>query len=364
MAADDGARRLVTRWGLLLALPVFLSSNSVLPVQSAPSGASPMQTTAPRAVLRALVELPGCFLPQEPFEPWSPDGRYLIVRNMQGVHLLDRTLLKVRPRLILAEPRPAAFAWSPDSRWLLCKTEEDRSGIASLVAMSVDGARSIPILQRTKVSSILFWGSDGHVYSWSKNNFSRETLDLPKEINLRGPFERTTKLIRVSSLGLRRLESDAHGLHDERAIAPGSISDLSTAYPRASFPDGRRFLILIDQYQGSSYSAVINDEGRVLHLLGKKSFDPDQIYATSVTPDGRFIIGFRSVEAGDQGVVGAPIFLVDPQGTWIVRVEGGFNGSYPRCSPKEYVLAFEDPVAGKVVVCSLNVQGHDRHRVH
>jgi hypothetical protein len=141
-------------------------------------------------------------------------------------------------------------------------------------------------------------------------------------------------------------------LQEERWARGVDRTHVDLVAPEGSFPDGLRFLATIHQHGRMPYTAIIDRDGHVLRELG----DHATFYGTSVSRDGRYVIGFREIGSpvGDD-IVGAPLYLSDANAKWVIPVEGGFHGLWPRFSPKDFLLAFANPATGHVHVGTLDV---------
>jgi len=298
--------------------------------------------------------------PNSAVDPWSPNGKFITLHGADGLYVFDITHPVEPPRRVLAQRTPY-HAWSPDGRWLLCRTQSDeewRRGLSSLVAVPVDSGESVTLVAKADIGLPFLWGSDGKIHFWYGDTGGRRDLDPPPTWRNQNPLphpSRTT-LLWVPQRGysrgaLRRFTPELHAEATTSGLARPSIE---LVWQEAAFPDGQRFLVNIHERGRSPYTAIVDLEGRVLRELGSSHYASDGLTGTSVSPDGRYVLGFRTSYAGED-IAAAPLYLADPGGAWIIPVDGGFNGLWPRFSPKDYVLAFEDPVTGYVYVGTLAI---------
>jgi hypothetical protein len=119
------------------------------------------------------------------------------------------------------------------------------------------------------------------------------------------------------------------------------------------FPGGKRFLVLIYPKTSEVYSAVIDDRGRIVARLGTSTRE-DPFSASSLSGDGRFVIGSRAFDDGEV-ITRAELILTDPAGAWRVPVAGSGMAVNPKFAPNGYVFCYEDPRNGAVHVAELEI---------
>ena len=85
---------------------------------------------------------------------------------------------------------------------------------------------------------------------------------------------------------------------------------------------------------------------------------------TSVSSDGRFLAGFRTVEDGHE-VRSCAVYLSDVEGNWVVRIEGAPEAIRPHLSREGWWLAMECCAAGQIHVGELEITSQaDSARSH
>lgn len=297
-------------------------------------------------------------------DPWSPNGRFLALHRLggplDGLHVFDVTRPAEPPRRVLAQIAPY-YTWSPDGGWLLCRVRSDaqwRKGLSSLVAIPVDSGEAVTLVANGDVGLPFLWATNGKIYYWYGDTDQRRELEPPAGWRAENPLPHPP---RMSMLWIPPTGHEGGTLlrfapELQEAAIPGAMDRWRVHFvsPQAAFPDGQRFLVNIQERGRSAYTAIIDRNGQVLHEFGTSHFAPDGLSGSSVSPDGRYVIGCRGIESGD-AITGAPLYLAESGGAWIIPVDGGFHGLWPRFSPKDYFLAFEDPVTGHVHVGTLEV---------
>jgi hypothetical protein len=316
----------------------------------------------PHATLRPVIELPPDWsLGNTAVDPWSPNGRYVALRRSDGLYVLDLDHLGSPPRQVLDRIVPY-HVWSPDGNWLLCRVqtpEEWAKGFHSLVAVPVDSGVPEAVIEKADIGPFV-WASDGRIHFWYRNGPARGMLQAPVTWQIRNPLPQVMKSTLVwipqSKTSRGRLRRFTAELREDTATTALSGPGVRLVSPNQAFNDGSRFLVSIHEDGKKSYSAVVDRDGKVLNRLAGTGAAAG-VMPTSVSPDGRYVIGYAEDSVGES-VTAAPLFLGDSANSWWVRVDSDLNGVNPRFSPSAYLLAFEDPVSGKVHVCAIEINAN------
>lgn len=301
-------------------------------------------------------------LPNSAVDPWSPNGRFLALQRAGELYVYDMSRPGEAPRRVLAQNVPY-LAWSPDGGWLLCRVqsgEEQQKDLFSLIAVPVDSGGPVTVVAHADVGPFL-WGSDGKIYFWHLHADARRELDGPPAWHAQNSSPRPSKTFlfwlpqqRSAASGLLRRFTPE--IREEASPSGLNRRGIELVSPEGIFPDGQRCLVNIRERGRAPYTAIANLDGTVVRELGSH-VGPNAFIGTSVSPDGRYVIGFREIDSGDD-IAGAPLFLADAAGARVLPIEGGFNGLWPRFSPTGLLVAFEDPVSGKVHVATLQISAH------
>jgi hypothetical protein len=92
-------------------------------------------------------------------------------------------------------------------------------------------------------------------------------------------------------------------------------------------------------------------------LGGNRNTDPfgEHFAATSLSPDGRFVLGFQEVQGGEAGIASAPVLLGDVNAQWRVEVESAPSSIFPRFSPTSFLVAMNNWATGELHIGMIHV---------
>ncbi len=290
-------------------------------------------------------------LPNTANEAWSPTGAALAVLGPDGLYVLFPDRPAAGPTLALRSP-VQSFAWSPDGEWLLCRTQTDverQMGLYSLTAVpAADSTAAVTMIQKADIGPFV-WTSSGQIYYWEAHRGMRAVLDPPlawqAAHSTLGPPRAFLAWVRDSTGRRSVMHRVRAELAEDSTLSEPSPDSISLITRPTRFPDGQRFLVTIFPRGQSPYSAIIDLAGRLVRHL--------EVSATSVSPDGRFIL------AHDE-IVGQPcttwrLRLVDSREAWSVPIDNAQSSWNAQFSPRDYIVTFEDPCSGGVYVGSLDI---------
>ena len=266
------------------------------------------------------------------FEPWSKRG-LLGLTGRGGLYVFDPAKPGSRPRLVASESIGSA-RWSPDGGWLVVSKGN------SLITIRVsDSARDTVYTGGSPLWPYL-WASDGRIYGWSGHRPSgRVVVDPPARWRAEHPEPR-----------------EAHATI--LTVIPGPFGFMPGANPSEwSLPYDR--IMVADPFPGDSLFLVWgNGKSSVADVHGReiRQLSHSTALWTSVSSDGRLVIGFREIETADGETIAHSILHVgDAQGRWFLRLQGARDGVLPKWAPNDYVFCAEDPITfstrvGRVVL--------------
>ena len=276
--------------------------------------------------------------------PWSPSGTLLAVDSSGRLGVFDASRPQVPPRTLLAMSSPTSIAvsWSPDGRWIACRTKtySRPNGNLSIsdtlwVIPVTDGG---PTVAGSAVGWPFLWGSDGILYWWDDAQASRFVPPAPPSPQEPDRSRRVPGLAEFLHQGIARVTPG-----DPPEVAP---LHLGQALLHGTFRDGRRFLV---QRIGSEpRSVVVSATGEVLASLDGAAREDSSgtllryFSPNSVTAQGRYIIGFYEVDTKDgDNIAKAVVFLTDTTGTSRIPVDGANYSTRAECSILGTWLALE-----------------------
>jgi hypothetical protein len=277
--------------------------------------------------------------------PWSQRGYGLVFEGHDGLYFFDAAAPDREPVRILDQD-VRYIAWSPDGRWVLCKTPRD-DGKWSLYAVPTDGRPEIPLLDSQDIGDF-HWGEDGYVYWWHDRSGERRQVEPPdpwREEARRGPpVPVRPVLIRVTS-GLRGYD---HFVFRATPGEPPSQKGLkrfdADTIEHDAFPVGERFLVNVRGYP-SAYDIVMDsDEQIVVDFRDHPEVRVDEgtLTATSVSSDGRYIAADQSVDDGHD-ILRSEVYLLGSAANWLIPIANvPPMARKPYLSRSGHLIAFED----------------------
>ena len=266
------------------------------------------------------------------FEPWSRSG-LLGLTGRDGLYVFDPASPGSVPRLVASENVGSA-RWSPDGGWLVIQV-----GPRLITIRTSDSTRDTVYAGETLWPYL--WASDGRIYGWSRPHDSgRVVVDPPARWRAEHPEKRVAHATIVITI-------------------PGPFGFMPGANPSEwSLPFDRT--LVAEPFPGDSLylvrsaetgSSLVDVHGKVIRTLS----DSLALW-TSVSSDGRLLIGFQEVETPDGETVAHSILHVgDARGAWSLRLQGAPDGTFPKWAPMDDIFCAEDPIVfsarvGRVVL--------------
>lgn len=339
---------------------MILGSLVVIPVLPADGFAAAARF---EEVARCRFHLPYC---PAGGSPWSPSGSLLAVDSAGTLALLDISKPREPLMRLFAKP-PAtnlAVSWSPDGRWIACRTKTYSSSPIREGTLITDSLWAIPVAGGPPIlvwageeDGLFFWGSDGVLYSWQARRPSRFVLPggptTTSDALKRQPrlSEFSPEASRTRGVAARIVPGDPPGVTPLPALGRALIC--------GSFPDERRFLVTRSEGRGPR-TVVVDEEGTTLASLDVTAREDssgtklEYFSAGSVTSDGRYVAGFYEIDR-DENVAKAAVFLIDVAATSPIPVAGAPYAIHVECSRTDHWLALET-LDSWVVVGALEVR--------
>ncbi len=320
--------------------------------------------TPPTATFTSLLTLDNSYrLYGSSTEAWSPDGSRLGMRGPDGLYILNLDSLEIGPVQVI-QPAPFDFSWSPNGRHIVCRVQtpdQARAGLSTLVTVDTETASSETILENADVQAFR-WTNNDTIYYWHAGSGARSAIDPSAPgVNPPPPGSATGSLLVTSA----DLDSGRRGLSTRRFYPQAQTEtplsgvdwvNVKLFAVRGVFPDGR-LLASIHERRISPYSAVTDSTGSVIVVLGSGGDPSNAFHATSLSPDGQFVLGIIESDSG-HGVIGsATVMLSHPDGLWRVPVQGAPDSIFPRFSPTSYLVALNALSDGAFHLGAVNVQG-------
>jgi hypothetical protein len=254
-----------------------------------------------------------------------------------------------------------SFGWSPDGRWLVCNVQsaqEFQEDLSSLVAVSVDGGEPVTLIEKANIGRFC-WATDGAIYFWERDAGIRQRLAPPSSWTSANaaPFEPHAALLPVHDPTTNRwvMHRFTAGSQTEDVVLDSlDRPAVQMAADVARFPDGQRWLLRIYERHRSPYSVVVDRDGHTLATLGE-SAQTNGFSATSVSPDGRFVVGHQEQDDG-QRILASRVYLSNATGTWRTVLADAPRGLNPQFSPRDFLIAFRDPLSGSIYVGTIQIQ--------
>jgi len=311
--------------------------------------------SAPAATFQSLATLQGR-LPVD--SPWSPTDQRLAFLGADGaLYIFDAATPAVPPTLVLPSSSDYIInryiSWSPDGQWIACRTQEVgdvRAGLASIVARNAAGTGPITTLLRGEVGRFT-WAANGTIYCWDTSR-RRTTVSPPTEWQPGTPpaVERPflQPLPSTNALSEFRTRPQEH----ERQLTL-QATNVYAAFAVDAFPDMQKYVITVQDNTRGFYSAVVDQDGNVVVDLGGQ-VGANGFTATSVSPDGRYVLGFHEVDQ-DETIAGARLYLVAADGAWRIPVEPAIDGLDPKFARTGDLIAFMELSTGGIRVGHLQV---------
>ena len=272
--------------------------------------------------------------------PWSPAGGLLAVDSAGrlGVFDVQRPDLPLRTLLAMATSTNITVSWSPDGRWIACKTKTysrrraDR-GIAigdSLWVVPVEGGRP-ELVRGGSEFWPFFWASDGYIYGWDGSKACRLAPPAAWRAQNLGAVSRISRLASAGNLGIVRITPG-----DPPTVV--ALPQLGRALQRGAFPDAERFLMILSP--PGPRNVIVDAAGAIRGVLDGSAREDssstalDYFTATSVTADNRYVMGFYEVDdARGDDIAKAVVFLADTLGGVRIPIEGACYSTKPELSP-------------------------------
>jgi hypothetical protein len=267
-------------------------------------------------------------------EPWSSRGLLGLIGS-GGMYVFDLSHPKSPPRLVALE-RVHHARWSPDGGWLLFEVGRS-AGDFRLVTLRVSDSARDTVYTGQELWPYV-WASDGRIYGWTRSRSprTRVAIDPPQRWHREHPEPRKPHAMLL--------------IPDPFGFMPGpSPSEWSLGVPamghegsmllRNPFPGDSLYLVTILTNSARGRASVIDTRGRVVREIGDSLAE-----WTSVSADGRLVIGDQEVETPDgENLAHALLYVGDTEGVWSVRLRGAPDGVSPTWAPRDYVFCAQDP---------------------
>ena len=290
---------------------------------------------------------------------WSPTGRAVPIRAPDGIHMYD-----LPNRSIVSVPvfgsSTSSVRWSPDGTWLLaCVQSPDEyvRGVASLEASPAFSNQSETLVRGVDIGKFV-WASNGAIYYWDKHSGERHRVEPPQRWRLVNPFaypQRDNLVLLSDPLrhGFKLVSFKASPAEEESTIPGFAATDINVVAVMAALPSSSQFLIHAFPNGSSPYSAVIDGQGRTVARFDKDPTAP-RIVCTTVSADGRFVMGYHETDDGMK-TIDSQLIVADIMGKWRTPVLLAPRGITPSMSPTDQHVIFEDPLTGRIHVGLLEI---------
>jgi hypothetical protein len=297
-------------------------------------------------------------LPPNSVEAWSPVSDLLVLCGPEGLYAFDAEHPSEEPTLLL-DRHVTYWSWSPDSRWLACLVadgDDARQGLGTLLGVPIQGGPSIVLLARAQIAHFT-WASAQGIFYWDGFSPVAKTVPIPLECQPHVPWPPIARTELFSTWDAFNRCWEGHrfvGLtaQDEPFFQDSTLLAPSHVAARSSFPDGQHDLVKVYANGSPSMAAVVDSAGNVV-----RSFSSDGTFEpTSVSADGRFIIGYKPVFDGET-LTSSGLSLGDTAGLWTLPITGASMALTPRLSHSGYFVTYQDPTAG-VMLGALNIAAH------
>lgn len=295
-------------------------------------------------------------LPSSTTDPWSPTGNLLLVVGPSGLAVLD--LSQAVPVLRqVAAGRFDMLSWSPDGQWAIGRSRSGstfRERVFDLIAIRVADGHQERVLTRTNVGHAV-WTATNRLLHWNPTAGRVDTLSSPAVLQ-DAPYRRPagmTVITRDPLAGRWCGVSDMPAAQD--SLHPGVFGDVNIRMVILSpFPtNDSTYLANVYPSHASPYTAVLGSHGEVAVRFAE-SVGGDAFFGTSVSPDGRYLIGSTTRDAHD-GTEGVRLAIMSTDGSQVLSVSSAAAGLFPRFSHQGYFVAFNDQLTGRVRLGVLHV---------
>jgi hypothetical protein len=320
-----------------------------------------------RVRFREIRTLPGALFPHR--EPWSVRGQTIVFNAVEdgGLHAFDLARPDEPPRQLTGLP-VEAIAWSPDGAWLLGRQrlEWGRNRPERLVAIPLSGSRAPEELVRAdREFGPFFWATDGHPYYYSLRTKELVRVDAPRSWTAEHLSPLPNHDCYVAVPGTRASSSPAvvrmtdAGPHIRMIVCP--IAGAGRFVIRDEVPGRDILLCWFFPLGGPSCSIVQDVEGHAQATFRQEDSSLEDgtvefgFSPTSISSDGRYLVGSRTVEDGHRMHCATPI-LADASGTWEVPIDGAPDPVEAHLSREGMALAIQGLNTGAIHVGQLEIE--------
>ena len=276
---------------------------------------------------------------------WSPRGERLALRCWtSALYVWDARRPSRQPLQVLrAAEAIHSVSWSPDGSWLVAWVAgAEPQARTAIIAARATGGAEVVMSEEAGIRGAA-WGPDGRIYAWIGRR--HRAMDPPAAW-------RPPAGLRLAPPPVLEVADDLSLRLRHWAPAPGEEPLLAGADLRAAvgtratlmdlLPDGSRYLIGLSRDTTATW-LVVDADGRTVSDLRRSglSFQP-----TSLSSDGRLVVGFSGRWGRDAGWVGTGLRVADAGGAWVIPVAGTGEAMAPQLSRSGGFIAFSDRERG------------------
>jgi hypothetical protein len=278
----------------------------------------------------------------------------LALYGPDGLYVWNMMLPSTTPLKVLSRHTPY-FTWSPNGDAILCRvpdTTDISSPLSSLLAVPTNGANPCVVLSRADIETFA-WPENDSLYYWDLTGGHRWSIPLPAEL---------TQLLARGS----RANGPTHVVHTAQApdlnqprgpqiqgqLSGARLSRRTVDISLGSVADGTHLVFRAAAGEHPT-TILVDDQGTLVRTLSNGMY----FSATSPTPDGRFVVGQREVDAHNS-ITSSRLMLIHVATGTTIAIKTSTDAGSATISPHKYIVAYNDPVSGGVHVGALVVQAH------
>lgn len=239
----------------------------------------------------------------------------------------------------------------------MCRYQSPGTNDSEAIAVvPVDGGDTVATktVLRRSVTGIA-WGGNGHLYVWTTDRSAPEDIPAPEWWQYSAP----ALARRYDFRWVPAAEGRPAALYrfcpetGEDLRLPALADSPRLVVIQQELPTRDALLVTVYPTHSSPYSALLSFDGQLVEKLGVDG-DPSSSVPVSVSPTGRYYVGFRSLAAGAENEV-VQLVISDRVAGFHYVVKSSLQPLLPRFSHRDFLVAFTDVASGRVYVGTISL---------